>query len=180
MPLRVYKIINELINEMILHKQECEAWFDNRKNLNSIINNSVGGNTFRAFNIVANSHLSIIFREWATNFFESPKVLQNIINESSENNFDEVNLKICSSLKQYWDNYLNRLSIHKARKLVNLLLKEMVLLHDLTVEERQKFISLLHIPIGKYTLQGIKQIFNNGEYSHNLGKIPSRSTTNIF
>jgi hypothetical protein len=176
MSLRVYRSINELIDEMSLHKQDCEAWFSKRKTLSSIITDSVGGNTFRAFNIIDDSHPSKVFREWATNFFKDPKVLQNIIHQSNETNFDELNLKICSSLKQHWDKHLNPLSIHKARKLVNLLLKEMALLHDLTEEERQKLTSLLHIPIDKYTLQAIREIFNNGEYIHDLGKIPSNAS----
>lgn len=167
-----YKNIQELIDEMSLYKQDCEAWFSSRKDINSIIIDSVGGNTFRAFNVVGNSHPSIVFREWAINLFESPNFIKSIIKRSNESNFDEFNLKICNSLKQYWDKYLEPLSIFKARKLINLLLKEIVLLHDLTDEERKKLISLLHIPIDKYTLQAIKSIFNNGEYSHNLGKIP--------
>lgn len=68
-----------------------------------------------------------IFREWANGVFKDSKVIQSIIAPCDEDDFNEMNFKICTSLKTHWDKYLELLSIYKARKMVNLLLKEMVL-----------------------------------------------------
>jgi hypothetical protein len=154
----------DLIRHLSARKTELGKWFDNRKGcLSQIVDDSVGGNTFRAFRNLP-CKPSVVFREWALTALEDRVTVDELEGIGSQAHYDDWVKRFCGRLHRAWQERMGkRMEYGPGRKLPNLLLKEFMLWSGLSDERRHDLIGFLHVPLDRYTLVGIRNCIPDPE-----------------
>jgi hypothetical protein len=151
-----FRDLSEAVTLLSQDKRGLAAWFNDRiPNLRDAVFGSVGGNTFRAFRNMRKKP-SQVFRNWALQQFSNPRIVSRFENNDTQKEFDGWHELFCDLLDQYWREEMGEgLHYGAARKLVNLLLKKIVLWTEIRDDHRARLISFLHVPLDQYTLVAI-------------------------
>ena len=152
-----FKRDKELLSK--LKKKNLSRWFD--KSLSSaedIVLRSVGGNTFRAFHNTPNKP-SVVYRNWARKELKSKKFLSGLRGIGTIGEYDKWIELLSKRFVSYWNKEMGpgkEMPYGPARKLQNLLMKQVVLWDELKKREKDRIIKFLHIPFDSYTLLAIR------------------------
>ncbi|MFC1533646.1 hypothetical protein ACFL7M_09815 [Thermodesulfobacteriota bacterium] len=149
--------------------------------LKSLIRESIGGNTFRAFQKMPEKP-SVFFREWAFDRLSTDKTIFSLQNVFSQDEYDEW---IKDFAKDLYDSWKGRMGDDKAisygprMKLCNLLLKRVILWNKIEERNKNLLITFLHVPLDQYTLVAIRNCIDSDSERDIIGKIPKRPTMNL-
>lgn len=123
-----------------------------------LIQQSVGGNIFRAFQLTKSSG-SVIFRSWSYSHFSM--LLKKVGQIRSQKDYDDFIINASYSLIKYWEkqtyNPNEKMGFGPASKLVNLLMKSIQESEDYRIVRLDRF---LHVPFDKFTLIPLRIIIN--------------------
>jgi hypothetical protein len=137
-----------LITRLRAEKGSLAEWFDGRyDDAESIVQDSVGSNTFRAFRKPPPP--SKVFRTWANLRLSNAEVVEQIITLRSEEEYDQWLKDFSKDLAKYWNRKMGperRMPYGPGRRLTNLLMKRVVLWNRLDDLQRFRLIGYLHIP----------------------------------
>ena len=148
-----------LITRLRADKGSLAEWFGRRyEDAESIVRDSVGANTFRAFAHVPHPP-SEVFRSWAKRRLNDDGVVREIADLRSENDYDLWLKEFSRDLSEHWIRKMGpekRMPYGPGRKLPNLLMKHVVLWSRLDDEQRSRLVGYLHIPFDKYSLSIVR------------------------
>lgn len=155
------------------------GWFDQRyEDAESIVIDSVGSNTFRAFRHMP-ERPSIVFRAWARGCLLGDGFLRKISELKTREEYDLWIRNLSNSLGDYWEQRMGsekKISYGPERKLPNLLMKHVVLWDRLHVSQRSRLIGFLHVPLDSYSLLMVKDCVLDSEHYTSIGRIRSNAT----
>jgi hypothetical protein len=167
----------EFTREELVHalrsqgRQLVQAYFEPHENLEFLIRQSVGGNTFRSFQKMSRPP-SEVFREWA-NARLSFAVMDDLGQISDQAGYDAFINGHADHLSRHWHVEGKRpLLFGPGRKLINLLFKFVVRSKEVPEVSRQRLIPLLHVPFDLYSLTALRQSAASGEFGEPI-EIPA-------
>jgi hypothetical protein len=173
-----FKNTKELVKALKKEKKVLGKWFNRRvSNLTSIVYESVGTNTFRAFH-----HMPLppsdVYREWAIKKLNHKQVIKGITTITSEQQYDAWIKNLSRNFLRYWEGKMgsgNTMAYGPSRKLPNLLMKAFVLWEGIDDTTRRTLIEYLHVPLDSFSLVGIRHCAK--EYPDKIGRsIPCSAT----
>lgn len=146
------------------NRKTIEACFAERvDSLDEIVKNSVGGNSFRAFQKMPQKP-SVVFRDWGTKMFNDKRRRNRLFRIGSQAAFDQWHNEFCCSFREEWKEQMGViLPFGASRKLPNLLLKAFVRWSELTDQERNRLIRFLHVSLDSLSLAGIRNCIDDPE-----------------
>lgn len=154
--------ITACINE---YDKEIAGFFDTRVDtLKYLVALSAQGSIFRAFRGCERYTPSSLYRRWAMEKFSEGIAFCEV--QETHADFEEFHAALCKSLGDYWITHDGtRCSYSNIRKLIDVLLRHLVLWTGLTDAARKWLLSHSHIPLDIYTLHYIRVIASrNGIY----------------
>lgn len=147
-----------LIARLRADKDSLAEWFEKRyENVDRIVRDSVGANTFRAFRKPPPP--SKVFRSWATRRLSEDGVVREIADLRSEKDYDLWLKEFSKDLSEHWRRKMGPekgMPFGPGRKLPNLLMKHVVLWSRLDDEQRSRLAGFLHVPFDKYSLSIVR------------------------
>lgn len=154
-----FKDTKELVNTLKKEKKHLAKWFEQRlSSLPSIVYESVGKNTFRAFH-----HMPLppseVYREWASKKIRNKKFTKALIAMTSEDQYDAWIRNLGRSFARHWEDKMGSeyaLSYGPSRKLPNLLMKTFILWEELDDAIRTRLMCYIHIPLDSFSLVGMR------------------------
>ncbi len=159
-----YRDANEIINRLRKKRGKIEAWFARRQDsLEQIVHESVGSNTFRAFQNMP-KRPSDVFREWAKRELDVCKRTKQLDSVRTQAAFDRWHHEFCSSFREEWQEQMKeRMPYGPSRKLPDLLLKAFVRWTRLSDDRRNRLISFSHVSLDSFSLAGIRHCIDDPE-----------------
>ena len=156
--LYVFESRKELVSAL---KSECtpclaKSFFEKRLySVAMVVTKGVSGNTFRAFRNLP-VRPSVTFRSFATDYInDSMSTLRSISNAEE---YDTYINDACLALNQHWRNATgSEMGYGRGTKLLNLVIKKLCCFNDLTQDERDALITLMHVPLDSYTIFGLRK-----------------------
>lgn len=150
----------ERLGQSELHSR-AKAFFDVRLTREQAICVSVDGSTFRAYRAAMYTPSSL-FRSWALGLVNSSDWLERLTGAAeSDDHYGRLHTCLNSRLEAYWrDKDGSELSFAQSRKLIDLLMKHVMLIADdaFTKELREKLRHRLNVPLDKYTLRHLRVV----------------------
>jgi hypothetical protein len=124
--------------------------------IDDVVITGVAGNTFRAFRKLP-VQPSTTFRDWAKNYIQDTfTTLSQISNNTEYSKYiDQATLSLCDKWRELTN---SEMGYGRGAKLFNLVLKKFACLQSLSSEQKNKLISLQHIPLDSYTIIGLRLI----------------------
>ena len=120
-----------------------------------VVTTGVGGNTFRAFRHVPTP--SMAFRTWTTARLQ--QTLHDILACERADCYAMQVHAATQALEAFWRGHASKeMGYGRGAKLLNLVLKKLACLGNLTDEQRPRLISLMHVPWDSYTIQGLRLV----------------------
>jgi putative zinc finger/helix-turn-helix YgiT family protein len=142
--------------------------------LKELIQCSVLGSTFRSFRGLSRPP-SRIFREWAASRL-SPSVMAELGQIKDQTQFDQFASACATSLAQHWRAEGGKpLPCGTGRKLLDLLLKEVIRSMNIREEDRRRLVPLLYVPLDQFSLAAVRQCAASREFGPPI-TIPSKPT----
>jgi hypothetical protein len=174
-----FKTRLELVRALKRKKSSRWAQFAKRgADIQILIKESIGGNTFRAFQKMP-SRPSVFFREWALGKFSEVKTRSSLLRTASQSGYDSWLKAFGEDLHASWKATMGEdkdIPYGPRMKLCNLLLKRVVLWDGIPDERRRTLIGFLHVPLDQYTLAAIRNCIAGDIGRELIGKIPKRAT----
>lgn len=150
----------ELVNRLQSEETQAIASVDfeaKKITLADVVRKQVSASTFRAFRNLPRGKPSTIFRDWAIAHLERSMSFFRGVSTADE--YSQFVHSSTLSLCEYWrSNTGAELGYGRGAKLLNLVLKKVVCLDDLSPMQRKTLISLLHVPLDSYTIVGLRRI----------------------
>jgi hypothetical protein len=132
-----------------------------------VIKKSVVGSTIRAYH-GGIYEPSSIFRTWSQNVFFKKGKIETLLKSRDYKEFDKVHAKLERSLNTYWRKKAQKeLKVCYSCKLLDLLLKMVINFSEIPRRSKNKLLKHLHVPLDKYTLYALRNIWNNHLESNN-------------
>lgn len=121
-----------------------------------VVHQGVGPNTFRAFHHIPKP--SVIFRTWTTQHVSEE--LNHLLACADAASYSQLVDRSTQALEALWRATTNKeMGYGRGSKLLNLAFKKLACYEAFTHHQRQKLISLMHVPWDSYTIQGLRQVF---------------------
>jgi len=146
--------------------------------ISSIVNESVSGNTFRAFKHMPDSP-SHFFKSWAKERIDDKQIFESLVKCASASEYDRWLTKFSNDLDSSWINKMGEnygLYFGPRLKLCNLLMKRVVLWERIPNNRRERLIEIIHVPLDRYTLIAIKNCLDRNIERNFIGRIPNNPT----
>ncbi|MBP3955369.1 hypothetical protein J8F10_08760 [Gemmata sp. G18] len=138
-------------------------YFKPDPDLEALIKNSVGANTFRSFQKMAKPP-SEVFRGWAKSRL-SYSVMEAFGAIEDQVAYDAFFESYAADLTRYWEAEGKRpLKFGPGRKLLDLLFKRITCCTEVPAESRQLLIPLLHVPLDEFSLTAVRQCAASEEF----------------
>lgn len=174
-----FKHRSELVRILKKEKSHISTQFAVRdEDLHALINQSIGGNTFRAFHNMPTPP-SEFFRDWAFTEFSAEQTLSSLLSVAFQSEYDTWLKELAGSLCNAWTATMGEgkaIPYGPRMKLCNLLLKRVVLWNRIPEGKRKSLINFLHVPLDKFTLAAIRNCVEADAESEVIGKIPKNPT----
>ncbi len=168
----------ELVTQLRTDRKYLTQWFGRRhEDVWEMVTDSVGGNTFRAFKHMP-QRPSQVYRSWAYKRLQDTKVVEQIGNLNSQEEYDWWIEDFSTNFRSYWSRRMGkekRIPYGPSRKLPNLLMKHVVLWNNFDKEQRSSLIRFLHIPLDRYSLLAIRNCILE-PHRQIVGRIPKNVT----
>lgn len=148
-------------------KKRCES------ELQQIIKNAVGANTFRAFKCHGDNHPSVTFREWAYQALNQKRTLDNLWSVKSQDEYNKWLSKLVRSFREYWESKMGEVAYGPYFKMCNLLVKRLCLLPNVMPKQLDGVVWYLHVPLDSYTIAAVKNCVESFPDPDAIGKIRS-------
>lgn len=140
--------------------------------LEHIVRESVGPNTFRAFRGLPKRNPAEIFRNWASSALADNATIESLVGSKSQEAYDRWLEQFSSSLAGEWhDQTGQQLPYGASRKLPNLLLKRFARCSSLGEDQRRTLVGFLHVALDLYSLVAIRGVVDELGFA-----IPSNAT----
>ena len=155
---------DELVRVLQAHGPRLmRGYFRPEADLDELIRCSVGGNTFRSFQKLAQPP-SQIFRSWARSqlTFGMMQELGRIEDQVGYDSF--VNFHSEHLTRHWLVEGRKPLRFGSGRKLIDLLFKRVVRCTEVSEESRQRLIRFLHVPLDEYSLTAVRQCAASNEF----------------
>jgi hypothetical protein len=126
--------------------------------LAEIIRLSVTSNTFRAFPIARHVAPSTLYREWANSYLSEH--LPIFFAAANPAGYGVAVADAAVDLTRHWSRKTgghHELGFGRAAKMINLTIKHLVWLDGLAPSTKQRLWSLLHVPLDRFTIQGVAE-----------------------
>lgn len=135
-------------------REAAERFFASRTDtVACAVKEGVCGNTFRAFRNVPLKP-SAIFREWATRHLHL--TLEDLLAINTPAHYSQYVHSATLALNQHWlASMQSEMGYGRGSKLLNLALKKLGCLSAATDTQRAALISLMHVPLDRYTIVGL-------------------------
>jgi hypothetical protein len=148
----------EVVTALRQHAPAIEAWFGPQPTpLQELLRTAVHYNTWRSFQLMP-AKPSVIGRAWIMAQFLSPDRQRVIRDLQSQEDYDAWHARRCRSLARHWQQSMQReIPVGPGCKIVDLVMKAFVRWAALSTSERDRLIGLLHVPLDRYALVGIRQ-----------------------
>ena len=152
----------EIIDWLSKKKSEISHWFDQcEQSLDEIIHESVGSNTFRAFQNLPQKP-SVVFRKWASYECKEGSALKELEGVRSQLDFDAWSKEFSNRLGRAWEDKMEQsMPYGPMRKLPDLLVKRLMRWSGIEDDRRTEVLSYVHVPLDRYTLVGIRNCIND-------------------
>jgi len=154
---------DELIKELREINETAGTWFSRREDdIKKIVNDSVGGNTFRAGPLLIPGKRPCVdvFRPWAVDMLNDK--MADIKSVSTQADWDKLLNDIQINLKSKWKvEGGNDMGYGRRMKLINLVMKHFIWYTGLASLERNSILKFLHVPLDSYTISGIRILYNS-------------------
>jgi hypothetical protein len=163
-----YRDADRIVGELQRMRASIQSWFAQRvEPLELIVQQSVGGNTFRAFRNMP-KRPSEVFRNWALKTLTDKHTTKPLFSVRSQAAYEKWHQDFCSSFREEWqDQMKDRLPYGPSRKLPDLLLKAFVRYSGLSDDQRSRMTALLHVSLDSLSLVGIRNCINDPEMPAN-------------
>lgn len=150
------ELVDQLASQSTRHL--ASSFFSDRTDsIESVTLLGVGPNTYRAFRNLRPYRPSVLFRQWSTSYLH--QTLGELEEIFEPNTFETYVHKATESLCCHWRTTTRvEIGYGRAAKLINLVLKKLACLNQLSNEFRETLIRLQHVPLDSYTLVGLKNI----------------------
>lgn len=160
----------EILDEIKALKQSyIDRFFYELRFKEFIIKISVSGSTFRAYRNSSLYTPSSVFRNWAYERFFNNGIFIKEINSADFANtyktkraFKNFHDRVCNDLRDYWQSKNKQtfsIDYGQQRKLVDLFLKHFITFENLNEKSRNSLIHLINVPLDKYSLYFLKNIY---------------------
>ncbi|MHB0958297.1 MAG: hypothetical protein ACYC0X_12525 [Pirellulaceae bacterium] len=149
-------------------KAKINKWFTQRDEpLELIVQHSVGGNTFRAFQNMP-KRPSEVFRDWALRKLRDKHTTRALFCVRSQAAYEKWHQDFCSSFRKEWQGKMkDRLPYGPSRKLPDLLLKAFARCSELPDDQRSRVTAFLHVSLDSRSLVGIRNCIDDPEIPAN-------------
>ena len=163
----VFSNFDEFNAAILESKKATEHYFSQGRSdsLNTIIKNSIGGSTFRSFHFKATKCQetpSSVYRDYTLDFLGgNESSLNNLIDLNNESEYENFFFEAAEGLIKKFSVETDNSEIIKfgrATKLLNLSFKRLLRSEKIPDTKREQLITLLHVPLDSYTLQGIRKL----------------------
>lgn len=135
----------------------AKSFFANRSaTIACVTEQGVGGNTFRAFRNLP-VRPSVAFRTWTSLHLSQtlPELLRIADGAAYASYIHESTL----ALNRHWQQETrSEMGYGRGAKLLNLVLKKLVCYAELTDQQRERLIPLLHVPLDSFTIVGLQRV----------------------
>jgi hypothetical protein len=164
-----------------LKNYKWKKWFDrerkqeSKRELQKIIKQAVGANTFRAFKRHRGNRPSVTFREWANKALNQ-ETLEELWAVRSQREYDEWLSKLVKSFTRHWNSKMDKVAYGPYCKLPNLLAKRLCLYREVKQEDFNRVVWFLHVPLDSYTIVAVKNCVELFPHAGAIGKIPNTAT----
>ena len=176
MPVDPYEFASKehLIEQLRIDSARLGKWFEPRVDLDDVVTNSVGSDTFRVFHHTP-ERPSVAFRSWVSEWLVSGRVMLQISNIASQSEYDGWLRDFRSDLFAYWENQMgpqHRMAFGHSTKLTDLLMKRLMLWEEVPNQQRISLLQFLHVPFDKYCLAPLRNCVQQSNYREQIGIIP--------
>jgi hypothetical protein len=164
-----------------LSKYKWKEWFNSEREkesvseLQTIIKDAVGANTFRAFKCRQANKPSVTFREWANRYLDR-KTLAKLWSVKSQHEYDEWLGKLVISFTRHWNSKMRKAAFGPYFKLPNLLVKRLCLHREVRRRDFSRVVWYLHVPLDSYTIVAVKNCVESFPHPNAIGRVPKTST----
>lgn len=172
-----------LVYRLRARTEDITDWFATKeeRDLHRIIYDSVGASTARGIQGMPWSPLDA-FRTWASRAL-TDRMCERVRGVCSRADFEDLLDTLIYSLVRFWSRYMggDRYSLlycHR-RKLVDLLMKRLVLWTGIRQGQRQRLRQLLHVPLDSRILRGLAPCLLREELVESIGLIPPNANMNF-
>ncbi len=147
--------------------------------LSSIIHDSVGKNTFRAFRHQPRKP-SETFRSWALSALDNAR-LNSLRQVNSQPQYSGWLMELSDHFRSFWKDQMegNEISYGPSLKLPNLLMRHVCLYKELSDVCSEKLRWYLEVPLDSYTIQAVANCVDSFAGKAAIGKIPLTATMNF-
>jgi hypothetical protein len=160
MPYAIASSAEEFAARMDQDKIALRRWFDVRlATAAQVITHSVSGSTFRAYRGTCRYTPSSLYRTWAQQAIVVPAIGASLEAIGTQDDFDRFHAGLAASLRVFWmENDETDLQWGRRCKLLDLLLKHLILWSELSETARTNLFRFAHVPLDKFTIKHISGI----------------------
>lgn len=143
--------------------------------LEKIVHDSVGANTFRAFHHMPKKP-SDTFRTWGLKALDKER-LQSLREVRSQSEYTKWLYRLQDHFRRFWKRQMqNDIHFGASLKIPNLLVKQLCLWHEISDEDCKRIIRYLEVPLDIYTIQALANCVDAFPGKAYIGAIPESAT----
>jgi hypothetical protein len=160
-----FKDEDEIIAKVSKVRTHIEKLLVHKLALSDIINTAIGSNTYRVFRRNGATTPSSLFKKWAFSVLGNECDIKLKLCVETKEQFDLFFSSLCNDLLETWNSELDGMTIFRSRKMVTLLLKNLVFWEGFNNDELLTYITRVPLPLDSRTLSAIRIPYNKtGKY----------------